>query len=756
MNKHEGWWLQSYLNDERGMTVWLIDQLGERKKFSLDVDVTFYAAGPFPRLRQLWRFLKSQPIPVSLARQQHTEIFAGSIDLLAVTVDIAQQKKLFYRVLHDYPDLDFYNADVLPSLHLTAQHNIFPLAKCTLSAEQQRIIDIAACDTPWDIEYPLPPLRLLYLEPECDPFHKTPDYINVTAAKNYRIAVAPTQTLLHRINAVINRFDPDIIVTAHGDSWLFPHLLAHCQENNVSYFNPCRDEAMPPLVKDPLSYQTYGQILYRASQTYLFGRLHIDAKNLTQIYESGLVGIFEQSRITGLPLQDGARKSPGAGFSAMQVVTALREGVLVPFRKAQSERPKTALQLLRADQGGLIGQPRLGIHYGAVEFDFTSMYPAIITNFNVSPETVFKTGSQTAYVPQLGYSIDMSREGLIPKTLRPLVKKRIGLKTLLTTLDSRDCRYQELKQKNNAQKSLQTVAFGYMGHKHFKYTQIEVHESITAYSREAMFLTKEIIEEAGFEVIHLYVDGIYFKKDEVPEKEELEQMLEKITQTTGLPIGNEGIYKWIIFLPSRQDPLASVPNRYFGVFANGEIKVRGIEARTRDTPPFIKEAQMAVIKTLANVPLGEKLDRVIPKALAVFRQHVDQLRSGQVEPELLVIKQVLTREVKDYKANTRVARAARQLEEAGKALSKGMRIRYVLARGKIGVLAWDAPIKVAQEMIDIPLYLDRLISAGHTVFQTFGIQEGVLRDYMLNDTLQLPLPFALDSGCMLQKLAKKA
>ena len=120
---------------------------------------------------------------------------------------------------------------------------------------------------------------------------------------------------------------------------------------------------------------------------------------------------------------------------------------------------------------------------------------------------------------------------------------------------------------------------------------------------------------------------------------------------------------------------------------------------------------------------------------------MDKLRSGKIEPESLLITQVLTRKLDNYKVNTRVARAARQLNEAGKVLSKGMRIRYLLSHGEIGVTAWDAPTKISSEMIDIPLYLDRLISAGHTVFQSFGIQKHVLRDYMLNDVIQLSLPY---------------
>ncbi|MEM7802546.1 MAG: DNA polymerase domain-containing protein, partial [Chloroflexota bacterium] len=484
---------------------------------------------------------------------------------------------------------------------------------------------------------------------------------------------------------------------------------------------------------------------HREAQTYLFGRVHIDMRNLTQIYASGLPGIFEQSRITGMPLQEGSRRSPGAGFSAMQTIAALREDVLVPYRKAQAERPKSARKLIQADQGGLIGQPLIGVHYGVREFDFISMYPSIITTFNLSPETIFKDGEETATVPHLGYRVSLDQQGLIPKALYPLVTKRIKLKKMIATTDRRDCRYERLKQQNNAQKSLQTTAFGYMGHKHFKFTQIEVHESITAYSREAMFVTKEILEEAGYAVVHLYVDGIYFKqKGKTMLDGERDRLLEQISTATGLPMGDEGLYKWIIFLPSRQDRFASVPNRFFGVFANGEIKVRGIEARTRDTPPFIKAAQMKVIEIMAAVPLGERLEPCLPEALRAFRAEVTRLRRREIDPADLVVTQVLSRDIDAYQVESRVVRATRQLEAAGKTVSKGMRMRYVMTRDPVGVVAWDAGVEIRPEMIDMDRYLDLLIRAGDTVFQSFEIEKEDLRNYVLGNGVQLPLPYRYD------------
>ena len=70
-----------------------------------------------------------------------------------------------------------------------------------------------------------------------------------------------------------------------------------------------------------------------------------------------------------------------------------------------------------------------------------------------------------------------------------------------------------------------------------------------------------------------------------------------------------------------------------------------------------------------------------------------------------------------------------------------MRIRYLLTRGDPGVMAWDAPAEILPEMIDVPLYLDRLVEAGFTVFQMFGMTKAMVRDYLLHDVVQLALPY---------------
>ena len=47
----------------------------------------------------------------------------------------------------------------------------------------------------------------------------------------------------------------------------------------------------------------------------------------------GLPGTLESSRVTSLPIQQTARVSPGAGISAMQMITAIEHDILVPEQK---------------------------------------------------------------------------------------------------------------------------------------------------------------------------------------------------------------------------------------------------------------------------------------------------------------------------------------------------------------------------------------------------------------------------------------
>jgi DNA polymerase-2 len=272
-----------------------------------------------------------------------------------------------------------------------------------------------------------------------------------------------------------------------------------------------------------------------------------------------------------------------------------------------------------------------------------------MAHFNLSPETVGVEGEDTQPVPELGIEVDQERRGLVPETLRPLLDRRLELKKRLAELSPRDCRYKPYKARAQALKWLLVVCFGYLGYKNARFGRIESHQAVTAYSREILLRAKEVAEGMGLTVLHMYVDGLWVRKPGLSKASDFQSLVEAIAEDTHLHIALEGVYRWIVFLPSRQDERVPVPNRYFGIFQDGSLKMRGIEARRRDTPPWITGIQLEILDRLAQAPNAGALPDCLPGILGLLHQQMADLRSGRVSLAQLLVSQGLSRELGEYR-----------------------------------------------------------------------------------------------------------
>jgi DNA polymerase-2 len=728
-----GWLFDVYEHTEEGIVVWLIGEDGQRHHLRQNLPVTFHAHGTAVQLRTLWKYLRAQEIPVGLARVRRRDLFNGDLDVMEITFPHpVNAAAAFYKWQRAFPFITWYDTDIPLALRFAAAHDVFPMAKVQIEVDDENWIrQVTPLSSPWDLQPSLPPLRVLHIQPDTDPFHTPPEFLFVQInRKTMKIPSQPLNQLAIQINAILQRYDPDLIVSQYGDTWLFPLLTEYCQEHEVEFFNPNRDPACEVLRREARSFFTYGQTVYRGPQTYLFGRWHIDECNAMMYGDYGIEGVLEQARVTGLPIQEVARKSPGAGITALQIVKALQMGILVPYQKQQAEQFKTAQQLIAGDRGGLVAQPIVGLHENVAEIDFVSMYPSIMVNFNISPETVNTRNENIQMVPELGIPIDCTQEGFVPQTLRPLIEKRIQIKTRLKKLDRRDCRYPVLKARAQALKWLLVVCFGYLGYKNARFGRIESHMAVTAYGRECLLRAKEAAEDLGYRVMYLYMDGLWVQKERISEIG-IQPLLDEILHRTGLPIALEGIYRWIAFLPSRVDARVPVANRYFGVFDDGRIKTRGIETRRRDTPPWIVKIQTEILETLARLPDASWIPMVLPSLIQNIARYLDDLTHQRVPIEELVISQTLSRELDAYVVPSPAARAAMQLQNAGKEIQPGQRIRFVYTRGRPGVAAWDLPDIPVRKQLDIGRYRTLVLRAAHTVLQPFGVTEEMLENWLL-------------------------
>jgi DNA polymerase-2 len=233
------------------------------------------------------------------------------------------------------------------------------------------------------------------------------------------------------------------------------------------------------------------------------------------------------------------------------------------------------------------------------------------------------------------------------------------------------------KQRRSALKWLLVCCFGYTGYKNARFGKIEAHEAINALAREKLLAAKETAEQGGFRVLHALVDSLYVQREDAT-REDYERLSREIEQRTGLPMALEALYRYVVFLPSKQSPEIPVPNRFFCVSEEGELKVRGLECRKHDTPPLVARMQQEALRILAEahdfLSYGQKHE----EAREVLERYLARLEAGSVSLEELVISRRLTRSPQEYQHSSVTAIAARQLDRAGVVLRPGEILQYII------------------------------------------------------------------------------
>ncbi|KKN10755.1 hypothetical protein LCGC14_1033390, partial [marine sediment metagenome] len=316
-----------------------------------------------------------------------------------------------------------------------------------------------------------------------------------------------------------------------------------------------------------------------------------------------------------------------------------------------------------------------------VELDFSSMYPSLMANFNISSETInckcCKHDGTGIKVPGVNFHICSKREGIISKSISLPLKKRLYYKEYNRTHN--DLRY---KFTDIALKWVLVVSFGYLGFKNARFGKIEAHQTVCAFAREFLMRSVEIAEKYGCKVVHGIVDSIYLKDTRGRTPEEFEELTKRIaieiSENVGVPMSWDGFFDTIVFLPSKAQPDVPALSHYWGIKNDGEVKVRGIEVRRRDIPKIVKDAQYAFIDIFKGAKTVDEFKKRIPNAKKKLYEYVERIYSGKVSRDELTIRQKISRSPGQYKNNSYQAVAARQLERSGVVASAGKNVRYII------------------------------------------------------------------------------
>jgi DNA polymerase elongation subunit (family B) len=758
-------WLFDVYPSEQGVTLWFIDNNGNRLHFFRHFKPYFFLHVHASDTKRAVALGARCPIPVSFIPTTRTEIYSGdSIDVLQVFVnDPMRFREVVWYYEKFFPHYVFFNSDVSVEQQFLYETQLFPLALGNYEISGNgELLSWHLNDHREAPDYILPPFSIMqirnsndFVPPKYQKFLQLEiSYDNRT----YALEQDSPKELLEALNWHLYRCDPDIVVTDYGDAILLPKLFSLSRQFNIPLLLNRDANAKFGTTKESSFFQ-YGKIVHKDGAFTLAGRWHVDAHNSFTIAEADLDGLFEMARLTQMCGQRQGRASIGTSMSSMQLSWAYRNNVLIPSKKREPEEFKSAATLLLADRGGLIFNPPLGYHEDVAELDFVSMYPSIMVNNNVSPETINCRCCQPACsaaigqageagknntVPELGYTICKKRKGVVPETLRAVVANRAHYKQKKKEFKGKDeTLFRRYDCRQSALKWMLVSCFGYLGYKNARFGRIEAHESVNAFSRDIILTAKEIAESRGYRLLHGIIDCVWLKKPGATQSD-YEELAREISARVGIDISLEGIYNWILFPASKTDPMITTANHYVGWYKHGDLKMRGIEARRHDTPKFIKNMQKAMLDKMSTAKNVEELSALVPEVLEVARGFVSLLQSGRANPMELILKRHITHEADEYVNNSISAVVSKMVEEMGVHLSAGESIEFIIidqSGKKKPEKAKPIALYAFEDGYDIEQYTELALRAVETLLFPFGYDINRLKAYFdINQPKRKRLP----------------
>ncbi len=393
-------------------------------------DETQYLSTPaYPRdLKEIAKIVYSHPevISVNFVRKYRS----SHHDRLSMVLEVELYSySVFEQVIDDFKSrrINMYNIDINPRQHFFIDNNIRPMTAIhiytkkrgmirkydenrfyndyDIPADAVELLRITRHDNLDTLDYFIPPMKIIEIRVNSTQSNFTAlsdriDSIELTISmyvdnqidKRGSILLEGVELkILRSFIEIFQTEDPDFILVPNGDKFILNYMAHRAKVNYIELIIGRLDIPLYSYNKRKgQSYMTYGSIVHRAPVVYIPGRIHIDIMNSFFFNDSGFEGLIELSRMSGIPLIRVSRASIGTVLTGveMQINSMTIPSTLLPPNKAKGERFKNAERLLIADNGGLIYNAKPGIYTKVWTIDYTSLYPFIMLNHNISSETV--------------------------------------------------------------------------------------------------------------------------------------------------------------------------------------------------------------------------------------------------------------------------------------------------------------------------------------------------------------------------------
>ncbi|AAY80851.1 DNA-directed DNA polymerase I [Sulfolobus acidocaldarius] len=424
------------------------------------------------------------------------------------------------------------------------------------------------------------------------------------------------------------------------------------------------------------------------------------------------------ARISKLGLEELTRTEVSTWIKNLYYWEHRKRNWLIPLKEeilVRSNQVKTAAVIKgKKYKGAVVIDPPAGVYFNVVVLDFASLYPSIIKNWNISYETIDidectkkvwvedETGEKLHYVCMDKPGITAVITGLI-RDFRVKVYKK---KAKYSNISEEQRSLYDVVQR--AMKVFINATYGVFGAENFPLYAPAVAESVTAIGRYIITTTYKQAEKLNLKVIYGDTDSLFLYN---PTKDKLEELIKFVKQNFNLDLEVDKSYKYVAF--------SGLKKNYFGVYPDGKTEIKGMLAKKRNTPEFIKKEFAEIKNMLASLNSPNDIPEVKNKLEIKIKDIYNKLRNKGYNLDDLAFRIMLSKPLDSYTKNTpQHVKAGLQLRAFGVNVLPRDVIMFVKVKSKDGV----KPIQLAKiSEIDIEKYVETLRTTFEQILKAFGI-----------------------------------
>ena len=405
------------------------------------------------------------------------------------------------------------------------------------------------------------------------------------------------------------------------------------------------------------------------------------------------------SRISKLGIEELTRKQVSAWIKNLFFWEHRRRRYLIPNKEdiiaMKGTIKSSAIIKGKSYQGAFVFEPSAGIFFNVIVLDFASLYPTIIKQYNISYETVNAPNCKDYYeVPEVGHKICKDKEGITPLIVGLLRDYRVKIYKKKAKDKSLDDKVREwYNTVQSAMKVYINASYGVLGAESFELYCPPAAESITAYGRFAIKSTMNYAKKHKIVVLYGDTDSMFLWS---PPQELLDDIINWVKDRFGLEIEIDKVYRFVAF--------TGLKKNYVGVYPEGDIDVKGLLGKKRNTPQFVKEAFLKIIDIIRSAQDPKDVVEAREKVRSLVKELYSNLRKQYYDLDELAFHMQLTKPIDAYTKNMpQHVKAAKMLARFGIQLNTGDVVAFVKVKGGEGV----KPVQLAKlPEIDLEKYYE--------------------------------------------------